>query len=88
MDQVELSNGAEAPLTDAERARYAEQRHMFWRTRCLEHASTINAQQKLLHVLWSCLERIIDEPNNTISDGKALKEIIRLAKAGLHETRY
>lgn len=34
-------------------------------------------------LLESALKRILDEPNNTMSDGKALKEIIRIARAAL-----
>lgn len=30
--------------------------------------------------LLNALKRIVDEPNNTMSDGKALKEIIRIAR--------
>jgi hypothetical protein len=33
--------------------------------------------------LLSALKRILDEPNNTMSDGKALKEIIRIARAAI-----
>jgi hypothetical protein len=31
----------------------------------------------------NALKRIVDEPNNTMSDGKALKEIIRIARAAI-----
>jgi hypothetical protein len=33
--------------------------------------------------LLNALKRIVDEPNNTMSDGKALKEIIRIARAAI-----
>jgi hypothetical protein len=33
--------------------------------------------------LLSALKRILDEPNNTMSDGKALKEIIRIARRAI-----
>ena len=33
--------------------------------------------------LLNALKRILDEPNNTMSDGKALKEIIRIARAAI-----
>ena len=33
----------------------------------------------------SALKRILDEPNNTMSDGKALREIIRIARAAVKE---
>jgi hypothetical protein len=33
--------------------------------------------------LLKALKRIVDEPNNTMSDGKALKEIIRIARAAI-----
>lgn len=41
--------GAEndAPTCE-ERAHYAERRHMFWRERCLDHARTIDKQNKLI----------------------------------------
>jgi len=32
------------------------------------------------------LRRILDEPNNTMSDGKALKEIIRIARMTINKT--
>jgi hypothetical protein len=32
------------------------------------------------------LRRILDEPNNTVSDGKALKEIIRIARMTINKT--
>ena len=33
--------------------------------------------------LLNALKRIVDEPNNTMSDGKALKEIIRIARLAI-----
>jgi uncharacterized protein (UPF0335 family) len=36
--------------------------------------------------LLNALKRILDEPNNTMSDGKAMKEIIRIARAVLETT--
>ncbi len=33
--------------------------------------------------LLNALKRIVDEPNNTMSDGKTLKEIIRIARAAI-----
>lgn len=33
--------------------------------------------------LVNALKRIVDEPNNTMSDGKALKEIIRIGRAAI-----
>lgn len=33
--------------------------------------------------LLETLKRIVDEPNNTMSDGKALKEIIRIARLAI-----
>lgn len=33
--------------------------------------------------LLKALKRIVDEPNNSMSDGKALKEIIRIARAAI-----
>jgi len=35
--------------------------------------------------LLNALKRIVDEPNNTMSDGKALKEIIRIARAAINK---
>lgn len=43
---------AEQPaLSPEERARYAERRHLFWRSRCLEHASTIHRLEAHIHHL-------------------------------------
>jgi hypothetical protein len=36
--------------------------------------------------LLNALKRIVDEPNNTMSDGKALKEIIRIARTAIAKT--
>ena len=38
-------------------------------------------------MLVDALQRIIDEPNNTMSDGKALKEIIRIARGALAKAK-
>ncbi len=38
-------------ITDLHRAVFAEKRHMFWRTRCLEHARSLDEARKLIHQL-------------------------------------
>jgi hypothetical protein len=35
--------------------------------------------------LREALEKILKEPNNTMSDGKALEEIVRIARAAIAE---
>jgi len=37
--------------TDAELRSFAERRHMFWRTRCLEHARRIDALNRRVRML-------------------------------------
>lgn len=39
--------------TELELRQSAERRHLFWRTRCLEHARTIDKQHRLIYELRS-----------------------------------
>ncbi len=46
----------------------------------LRRLHSVNVERRL------SLRRILDEPNNTMSDGKALKEIIRIARMTINKT--
>ena len=62
-----------------------------YRTRKATVLENVSAELRRLHevnqMLVEALEQILDEPNNTMSDGKALKEIIRTARSALAKAK-
>lgn len=50
---------------------------------CGEAAAELRRLHEVNAELLNALKRIVDEPNNTMSDGKALKEIIRIGRAAI-----
>lgn len=51
-----------------------------------EAAAELRRLHEVNQKLLEALNRVLDEPNNTMSDGKALKEIIRIARATIAKT--
>ena len=53
---------------------------------CQQAAAELRRLHSVNVELRLSLRRILDEPNNTMSDGKALKEIIRIARMTINKT--
>ena len=53
---------------------------------CMDGAAELRRLHSVNVELRLSLRRILDEPNNTMSDGKALKEIIRIARMTINKT--
>ena len=54
---------------------------------CDEAAAELRRLHALNQELLEALKRILAEPNNTMSDGKALKEIMRITRAAIAKTK-
>jgi hypothetical protein len=50
---------------------------------CIDAAAELRRLHEVNAELLEALEKILEEPNNTMSDGKALKEIVRVARAAI-----
>lgn len=69
---AKMKEGAKSPLSDAERADYAEHRAKFWRTRCMDHARRIDIQNKEIHALNARMREL----EELMADGLAVAAAI------------